>query len=295
MTEQLYQIKNEYLQVTINAKGACLWSILDKEGTEFLWQADPEFWDDKAPNLFPYIARMTEGKYTLDNKEYHMDIHGFAKDSVFEVADKAEDSIRLRLSSSAETKEQYPYNFVFEIAYILKEKKIEVVFHVENQDDKCMHFAVGGHPGFCVPLEKTLSFEDYYLEFDTVAPAKRVEFSKDVFVTGVQTDYQMENGNRIPLQHSLFDDDAIILTNMPRKVSLMSDKGSKGICVDYPDMPYVGFWHWPHKAAPYVCIEPWSSLPSRQGIVEDLATQPGLLHLEAGGVYVNCWSIEIIE
>ena len=59
------------------------------------------------------------------------------------------------------------------------------------------------------------------------------------------------------------------------------------------DMDYVGFWHATRSEAPYVCIEPWSSLPSRQDIVEDLSTQPGLKSVQSGGVYRNSWSVEI--
>jgi hypothetical protein len=49
--------------------------------------------------------------------------------------------------------------------------------------------------------------------------------------------------------------------------------------VEFPQMPYVGFWHWPKAEVPYVCIEPWSSLPSRKDRVEDLEQQENLLSL----------------
>ena len=158
-----------------------------------------------------------------------------------------------------------------------------------------MYFAVGGHPGFCVPLEEGMEFEDYYLEFDEVMPAERVIFSADCFVTGEMKPYELEDGVRQMLRHDLFDEDAIIWGNMSKGISLLSKNGSKGIHVEYPDMSYLGIWHRPKKAAPYVCIEPWSSLPSRKGIVEDLATQPGLLSADAGCEYENRWSIEVIN
>ena len=60
-----YTIANDRLTVQISSRGGELQSII-RDGREYLWQADPAFWDEKAPNLFPYIARMTEGKYTLD-------------------------------------------------------------------------------------------------------------------------------------------------------------------------------------------------------------------------------------
>ena len=51
---------------------------------------------------------------------------------------------------------------------------------------------------------------------------------------------------------------------------------------EFPGFPYLGLWHCPHTAAPYVCIEPWCSLPSRQDLVEDLSDQPSLLRLPSG-------------
>ena len=53
-------IQNEALAVTIASKGAELQSIRSKDGTEYLWQGDPAYWTSHAPNIFPYVARLTE-------------------------------------------------------------------------------------------------------------------------------------------------------------------------------------------------------------------------------------------
>ena len=58
-------------------------------------------------------------------------------------------------------------------------------------------------------------------------------------------------------------------------------------------MNYMGFWHTNCSDAPFVCIEPWTSLPSRDGIVEDLACQSDLVALPQNEVYTNTWSITI--
>ena len=58
-------------------------------------------------------------------------------------------------------------------------------------------------------------------------------------------------------------------------------------------MPYIGFWHAVKTDAPYICIEPWSSLPSRQDVVEELSEQPSLVRLPAQEIYRNSWSIEV--
>ena len=121
----------------------------------------------------------------------------------------------------------------------------------------------------------------------------RVGFSPACFLNGKDEPYPLQGGSRIPLGHELFDDDAIVLSGTPKTVVLRSEKGSRGVRVRFPGMPYIGFWHAVKKPAPYVCIEPWSSLPSRQDVVEELSEQPGLIHLEGEGVYRNTWSIQI--
>lgn len=290
-----YQIKNEKLTVEIEALGAQLSSIKGSDGTEYLWQGNTKYWSDRALNIFPHVARLTEGKYTLDGKTYEMSIHGFARHIVFEVEQKSDSHIIFSMENTEETYKQYPYAFRFEISYRLEGNKLLNTYSVKNKDDKQMYFGVGGHPGFNVPFEENTVFEDYYLEFDSVEEAKRVVFSEDCFVMGLDDKFRLQEGKYLPLRHDMFDDDAIVLTDMAKGVTLKSERGSKAIRVTYPNMPYIGFWHKPKTDAPYVCIEPWSSLPARKEIVEDFSTQPGLVSLEVDGTYENQFVIEIIE
>lgn len=292
----LWNIQNEFLNVDIEEVGAQLWSIKDREGNEYLWQGDEKYWPDRAPNLFPHIARLTEGAYMLDGKRYEMDIHGFAKDSVFEAERISDSYVIFRLKASEQTSIQYPFLFTFSISYKLEENSIKIAYIVKNEDDKTMYFAVGAHPGFNVPMEEGLTFEDYYLEFEEVKEAKRVGFSADCYVIRENDEiYAMEEGKRMPLRHDMFDEDAIVLAEMSRSVTLASNKGKKAVRVSYPEMPYLGLWHWPKTDAPYICIEPWSALPARKDLVEDFSTQPDMVHLQAGATYENEIAIQILD
>jgi len=291
----LYTIHNEYLTVQIQDKGAELWSVMDNDGTEYLWQGDEKYWGDRAPNLFPYIARMTNGQYKLHGKTYHMDIHGFAKDMFFKVEPISDSHIVFSITHTEETYSQYPFQFYFSIIYKLEESKLSITYYARNDDEGTMYFGVGGHPGFNVPLGKNEIFEDYYLEFNSAKDVKRVGFSADCFVTGELLDFSLEDGVRLPLSHDMFDDDAIVLKDMATSVSLKSKKSNKGVRVTYPNMSYWGIWHMPKTDAPYVCIEPWTSLPSRKGIVEDIAKQSDLISLNPNCEYENQIAIEIIK
>lgn len=293
--KDMYILKNECLTIELHEKGAMLWSIKDADGNEYLWQGDEKYWANRAPNLFPYIGRMTEGKYTLQGQTYQMNIHGFARDMFFEAQQISDTHILFTIKNTEETYKQYPYQFLFTVSYILENNKLKIQYHVSNHDEKTMYFGVGAHPGFNVPFETNTVFEDYFLQFDSVSDAKRVEFSDDCFVSGEFTEFFLDDENSLPLRHGLFDYDAIVLTDMAQKVTLMSKKGHKGISVTYPGMKYLGLWHRPKTDAPYICIEPWSSLPSRKGIVEDLASQPSMLALNKGCEYNNQIVIELFD
>lgn len=288
----LYQIKNDQLTVKIDSLGAELASV-QKNGTEYLWQGDEVFWKNRAPNIFPHVARLTQGKYTLEGKTYEMGSHGFAKVTEFTADQTAEDHIAFVIEDTPETWAMYPYAFRFAVDYKLEGSKLLVTFIVENKNQKTMYFGLGGHPGFKVPLEDGLAFEDYCLEFETVEDVLQVGMSPDCFVTGNDVPFVMADGKTLPLRHDLFNDDAIILTKMSKGVTLRSAKSNKALTVRYPEMDYLGIWHRPHTAAPYICIEPWTSLPARKDVVEDLATQPGLIALEAGKTYRNQISFEV--
>ena len=131
-----------------------------------------------------------------------------------------------------------------------------------------------------------------YSATGTASPCqpRRVEFTPECFITGNADPFPLENG-KLPLRHDLFDQDAIVLKGVPGEVTLRSAKGERGVTLTAPDLKVLGFWHMPKTDAPYVCLEPWSSLPSRQDVVEDLETQPDLISLPAGETWSTTWSL----
>lgn len=288
-----HTIRNDYLIVTVSENGAQLQSIQGLDGTEYLWQGDPTYWSDRALNLFPYVARLTEGNYYLDGDLYRMDIHGIAPYRRFSVDTQTASSLTLELLSDAQTMEVYPRAFAFRIVYTLRENTLDVTFEVENRDEKPMYFGLGGHPGFNVPLVSGKGFEDYRLRFGESCQPLRVGFTSDCFLNGEDKPFALENGVFLPLRHDLFDEDAIVLKNMSRQVTLETPGDSHAITVRFPQMQYLGIWHMPKTDAPYVCIEPWCSLPSSKDKIAVLEEQADLLSLAAGKTYRNTWSIEI--
>jgi galactose mutarotase-like enzyme len=223
-----------------------------------------------------------------------MGIHGFAAGKQYVVQRIEESTVVFQLKDDEPTRVIYPFCFVLSIEYRLENECLNITYTVENKGQRTMYFGIGGHPGFALPFEKGLQFEDYYLKFDEAAALVRVEFSNTCFRTGEAKPFPLNNG-RLHLEHCMFDQDAIVLESGARSVVLMSDKGTKAIRVTFPDMPYIGLWHKPRTTAPYICVEPWSSLPSHDGIVEDISQQEDLIKLPAGETYCNRWSIDVID
>ncbi|MBR6397554.1 MAG: aldose 1-epimerase family protein [Lachnospiraceae bacterium] len=286
-------IRNEFLTVTAAEKGAELQSVKSADGTEYLWQGDPAYWTSHAPNIFPYVARLTEGKYILNGREYGFGNHGLVRYEELAVEEQTDTSVTFRLDSTEETKKKYPFDFVYRISYTLDGNTLKIGTRVENAGEGRMYFAVGGHPGFNVPMEAGTSFTDYCRVFDEEAHPYRIHLADSGAVTPLTTVYEMKDNKVIPLSHDLFDHDAVVLTHAAKTVKICSDRTSRAVTVSYPDFRYVGFWHKPKTDAPYVCVEPWTSLPSREGIVEKLALQADLLSLDPGKVWETVWTVTI--
>lgn len=289
-----FSIANKHIMVTASQLGAELLAIKGADGTSFLWQGDPDIWVDRAPNLFPYIARLTNGEYTFKGKSYRLPIHGFASTSEFKMTSMDETRMTFSLSSNSQTLKHYPFEFLLEVMYEISENILTLTYTVENLTEDNMYFAIGAHPGFNVPLDAAEHFEDYYLDFEESCSPVRIGFSEDCFLNGNDTFFPLEEKHKLALSHSLFDHDAIVLKEMSKIVTLKSKHGRRYIRVHYPDMKYLGLWHVPHTTANYICIEPWSSLPSHKGIVEDLEQQKDLLLLPAGEIYKTTVAFEFV-
>lgn len=287
-----YKLMNDTLTVVTASKGAEIISI-KKNNQEYLWQRDTKYWADSAPLLFPYVGRFTEGKYRYQGREYEMNIHGFARGKEFSVVKQDDKHLVLELTDDEETRKIYPFQFCLQVSYEIAENKIKITYKVENKSEDTMYFGIGGHPGFQVPLDQGLAFSDYYLEFSKEHHPERVGHTSDCFLSGENTQFALASDKRIGLSHGMFDEDAIVLQNVADQVTLKTDKGKRSITISYPDLPYLGLWHAPRTEAPYICIEPWTSLPSRHGMIEDIQFKHDLIRLHSKDSYRNEWCILI--
>lgn len=291
-TRYMYTIENDQLRVTIDPKGAELQSIYDKKGaTEYLWNADPAFWGKHSPVLFPIIGTLKNDTYKLDDKEYKLSRHGFAREQMFAVTDQTPAAITFTLVPNEALLKVYPFHFNFSLFYTIENRKLSVTYLVKNEGEEVMYFSVGGHPAFKVPLAEGLSYEDYYLLFNKSEDAGRWPISGEGLITLEPTPL-LENTNKLPLDKKLFYTDAIVFKNLNSdEVSLKSDKDAKGFSFEFKGFPYLGIWA--AKEADFVCIEPWCGIADSVDTNQDFTKKEGVVKLDAKGTFDRTWSVDI--
>lgn len=277
----LYEIKNEFLSVKISDKGAELKSVFANDGTEYIWQTHPAFWNDSAPIMFPMCSRLWEKKYTYKGKSYTLKTHGFASTSVFSVTEKNDSTVTFELSSNEKTKESYPFEFVFKVTYTLVKNKLSCSMNVFNPSDDTIIFSIGGHPGFNVPLARGLKFNDYYIDFGAQCTPQSVCFSDNGFFTGEMVPFPLKDNHILPLEHSLFDIEGVFLANTNGTFTLKTDRDSHSISITAPKINFIGLWHECATDAPFLCIEPWTGMSSVEGVHDDFETKAYMTHLPA--------------
>ena len=235
-------LKNHLLTVEIEDLGAQLCSVKNTAGTEYIWQADPAIWGRHAPLLFPVIGRLRDGQYIHKDKTYTIPSHGFARDSLFEVAERSDTHAVFRLSHSEATLAVYPFPFTLTVTYRLEEDRLVKTCRVENTGAEEMLYELGGHDGFCAPLEEGESMTDYALLFPGLDAITPYGMNEANMLTPKTATYPLEGG-RLPLNPSLYGLDTVILDEMPQNRAILADgSGRPRVTMDFEDLPSLGIW-----------------------------------------------------
>lgn len=251
-------ISNEYLKVAIDSLGAEIKSIV-KDGQEYMWQGDPNYWKSTAPILFPMVSSLLDDKYTYKGKTYSFRQHGFARRSEFSVVEKAEDYVLMRLEQTEETKAVYPFEYDFCVSFKLNGNRLDMNFIVKNtSEEEPMYFNTGSHEGYSLFNGGKIS--DYYIEFEQKEKLLRMLLDRPVF-EGETVD--LGERDVLVLDDELFVKDGIFFLDIKSEyVTLKSKNGERSVRV-YFDCDNLGFWKVP--GGEYLCIEPWDGFCPYEG------------------------------
>lgn len=287
-------LKNSILTVSVSECGAELTSIR-KDGTEYLWQADPAFWKRHSPVLFPIVGSLWEGRYRVGKEQFFLSQHGFARDMYFTLMAASEDSASYRLESDAQTLQKYPWPFALTITYKLKDNEIEVSWDVENRGGETMYFQIGAHPAFNYPQYDPQSKARGFFSFDRSEGLECIRIVEKGCVDA-ETKYPLEMGpeRMYPLESDTFDsiDTLMLQDGQLHRVTLHAPDGRPWLSVLF-DAPVVGLWSPPHKNAPFICIEPWYGRCDRVGYSGQFSRRDWVNSLDPGQNFHASYKIRI--
>lgn len=277
----IYTLQSEILTVEIEDLGAQLASIRTKDGTEYLYQGNPEVWARRAPILFPIIGRLQNNTYLLNGVSYTISNHGFARDMVFSVVSHSVHSVTFQLKDTPETKKVYPFSFVLTVTYTLEENRLTKSHTIENCSDDTMYYELGAHDGFQAPLSSNESMGDYSILLPNVTAIQPYGMNEHCMLTPKLPPIPTPD-SRIALTPATYHLDTVVLDRTdPATVILCDSHQNPRVTVEYQDFPYLGIWT---QAKPfdtnYVCLEPWSSLPDAVFAGRELSEKVGICALQ---------------
>ena len=152
----IYTIRNEYIELSVNSFGASMESLIYL-GEERLWQGG-QAWASRDVVIFPVVGHA--GEYTAEGGKYTPKSHGVARYSQFELAKISESELVLQLSSNAETKLTYPYDFILRVKYSLNNNTVKISYEVKSTGGE-IPFYIGSHAGMKAPGgEALIEFEN---------------------------------------------------------------------------------------------------------------------------------------
>lgn len=279
-------ISNSVLTASIKHAGAELFSLKNNQGKEFIWDANPDFWGKHSPILFPIVGTLKNNTYTINENEYQLPRHGFARDMEFQLIEKTGNSAVFSLESNAETLKKYPFEFELQLIYTLENTSLKIEYIVINKGESKIPFSIGAHPAIALPE----NFENYAFKFEKEEPLKFNLLENDLISS--KTEILKTINNVVPLNYKLFENDALVFKTLESNSLIILENSKPYIQVDFEDFPSLGIWT--KNQAPFVCIEPWFGYSDTAGNSGNLFEKEGVIILEIDQTFHSQFSIKIL-
>lgn len=254
----IVEIKSENVKVQCLLEGAMLHSLV-KDEIEYLWQGDKKYWAGQAPVCFPITGVLRDSKAVAFGKPCEMKRHGVARINPFEIREQGANFVSFIQNSSEETKKAFPFDYSLEIRYTVLKNSVTTRYTVKNTGKDRLPFVIGGHPAFNCPLESGEKFEDYTVEFSGAVNQKCLRPDVETGLVDISKRYDvLDAPNKINLDHSLFDLDAMVFDNIKPKSAVLI-AGGRGVKIDYQDFDNLLVWS-SSNGGNFVALEPWTGI-----------------------------------
>lgn len=254
-------IENEFLRVTLTTFGAQIKSVIRKsDGVEHIWCGDPKVWKFQSPILFPYCGKILDGRIEIRGKTVeNAPIHGVVRTMEHSLISQERARGVFAAESCKETLAIFPYRFRLVSSFSLEEMTLCHRLTVENTDETAFPFGIGYHPAFAIPFDDRHTIEDYELRFSDNESPLCLE-TPNGLLNGRY--YALgRNIQTIPVKEGMFDGGGHCMTALRSKTLGIYEKdSSRAVVCDIESFPHCLIWGTEGRP-PFVCIEPWHTLP----------------------------------
>lgn len=274
------KITSKSNSAVLGLEGAQLNSLV-KDGREYLWQGDAQYWAGQAPVCFPIVGVLADGKAKAFGKPCEMKRHGVARINPFDIFEQHKNSVTFIQKSSENTKKQFPFDYELKIKYTIVGDTVTNEYIITNTGSEKMPFVIGGHPAFNCPLGEDEEFEDYKVVFDKPISNPCLRPDHHTGLVDVSKKYDVMKGtDTLKLKHNLFEEnDALIFENCQAKSATLTGKNGKGIKIEFQDMNNLLVWSAVGNA-PFVALEPWTGISNCSDEDEIFENKRGMTVLE---------------
>lgn len=277
-------ISNNSISASINSLGAELIS-LSKNDFNYIWKVDEQFWNKTSPALFPIVGSLKNNEFSIDEKKYSLNRHGFARDLEFELIKQKEASALFCLRSNESTLKNYPFDFELFINYELKNETLIISYKIINLSETKMPFNIGGHPAFNLPYKT----KEYSLEFNALEDFKTHQLENGLF-SGVSKKIE-SNTKTLVLTEELFKNDALVFKNIKSTSVKLKHLDKDYLKIRFYNFPHLGIWK--KTNAPFLCIEPWTGYADNINANGNIYDKESIQELHSNDIFECKMEIEI--
>ncbi len=246
MSKQYIQTNQSRLEVVPERGGIITsWQV---QNQEILYLDEERFANPQlsvrggVPILFPICGNLPDNTYTLNDKQYTLKQHGFARDlpwkSTQDQVTPEKASLTLVLSSNEQTRAVYPFDFQLAFTYQIQGNTLEIKQQFTNLSTEPMPFSTGFHPYF-LTVDKT------QLKFEIPSQEYQDQITKEIHSFNGGFDF---NRDEIDAAFKQLSGKSATVTDNARKLKLT---------LEYDDT-YSTLVFWTVKGKNYYCLEPWS-------------------------------------
>ncbi|BAZ20780.1 aldose 1-epimerase [Kalymmatonema gypsitolerans NIES-4073] len=247
MNKQYIQTNQSRLEVVPERGGIITsWQV---QNQEILYLDEERFANPQlsvrggVPILFPICGNLPDNTYTLNDKQYTLKQHGFARDlpwkSTQDQVTPEKASLTLVLSSNEQTRAVYPFDFKLAFTYQIEGNTLEIKQQYTNLSTEPMPFSTGFHPYF-LTVDKT------QLKFEIPGQEYQDQITKEIHSFNGDFDF---NRDEIDVAFKQLSAKSATVTDHARKLKLT---------LEYDDT-YSTLVFWTVKGKNYYCLEPWSA------------------------------------